>query len=338
MPTSKTNFPVLSIVGTTAVGKTDLAFEVAHALLLENDVDGVDIISADSKQVFQDLEQLTGADIPSEFSRVHDTTISDRDFFEHQHIRLFGISMLEPTEEWSVSQFQQYAHSILKNSFALQHSVIIVGGTGLFHKHLFNDDPRLHISPNEEIRKKATTLSVEELQDWLKKIDADYFAQMNESDQHNPRRLVRAIEIAEADTTAVSIPALPFHPQHFYLGISLPVETLMEKIAQRVEYRLSQAQGEVVAVSKDHHISNMVQAILGFEQLSQLEAGTLSEAQCLADWTLTEQQYAKRQLTWWKAIPQIEWFDVKDNEQRKGAVNHAVNVLRHGVRLITDSK
>lgn len=336
MVLDNTSYPVLSVVGTTAVGKTDLAFATAHELLLASPNAAVDIISADSRQVFQDLEILTGADIPAEFNRVHDTTVSDYDFFEHERIRLFGVSMLKPNQDWSVSQFQQFAQQLVKKAMTEQHYVLVVGGTGLFHKHLFNPDPRLHVAPNLEVRNRATEMSVEELQAWLLQLDPIFLEQMNDSDRHNPRRLVRAIEVAMADLQPVNPSVSPLNVQHFFLGLTLPIESLSEKIAQRVQVRLQTAKEEVAAVLKEYGstLSPMSESILGFPQLKDLLAGTKSEKECIDQWTSTEIQYAKRQHTWWKARSDISWFLVDQPDQREAALTHAVTALRHGVTAI----
>lgn len=336
--TSTSSFPVLSIVGTTAVGKTDLAMAVAHALILENHETGVDIISADSRQVFKGLEVLTGADIPAEFVRTHDETISDKDFFEHDSVRLFGVSMLQPSEEWSVGQFQTYAHSIINTSIQENRKIIIVGGTGLFHRHLFTTDPRLHVAPNHELRTQAAKMSVEALQVWLEKVDPTFYAAMNNSDKNNPRRLVRAIEVALAELPEPVTDFSTQHIHHFFVGLQAPFEIITEKITQRVKARISSsALKEVQTILKNHTaISPMVDSILGFSQLQQYSKKDISESQCEEEWILKELQYAKRQITWWKAMPTISWFSVIDSQERANAIKHSLAILLHGVELIQD--
>lgn len=333
MPDAKPQFPVLSIVGTTSVGKTEVALEIAHTLALEDSVDGVDIISADSKQVFQDLEILTGADIPEGFSRVRDTFISNKDFFQKDKIRLFGVSMIEPSDDWSVGQFQEYSHEIMRDSHQRQHAIIIVGGTGLFHKHLFNDDPTLQISPNEELRAKAEVMSVEELQQWLQQLDEQKYTAMNDSDRQNPRRLVRAIEVASAQPAETTIKPLSFVAQQYYLGLSLPTEIIEEKISARVQSRFERAKAEVTALVGED-TSNTAAATLGFSQLQQLLSEEISEEECLAIWTTAERQYAKRQLTWWRTVPDIKWFEVQDSENRSAAIKYGCSVLQHAIAPI----
>jgi len=81
---------------------------------------------------------------------------------------------------------------------------IIIGGTGLYHYHLFNNDPNLYVQPDEKWRKKATQLTVSQLQKQLKQLDQKRFTTMNQADQKNPRRLIRAIEVVRGLTQATA--------------------------------------------------------------------------------------------------------------------------------------
>jgi tRNA dimethylallyltransferase len=336
--TSTSSFPVLSIVGTTAVGKTDMAMAVAHELILENHETGIDVISADSRQVFKGLEVLTGADIPAEFTRTRDEKICDKDFFVHDTVRLFGVSMLEPSEEWSVGLFQTYAHGIINNSLKENRKIIIVGGTGLFHRHLFTTDPRLQVAPNQALRNEAAAMSVEALQAWLEKVDLDYFATMNNSDKNNPRRLVRAIEVglAEMPETVAEFSAQQIH--HFFLGLHAPLEIITDKITQRVAARMtSTAVDEVkTVVSSGKIFSPMVESILGFPQLQRFITKEISSSECQEEWSLKEVQYAKRQITWWKNKSDVNWFNATDPAESAAAIKFGVSVLLHGVALLNN--
>jgi tRNA dimethylallyltransferase len=319
--------PVISIVGSTATGKTDLALAIAHHTLT-----GVDLISADSRQVYQGLEVLSGADIQPNFEASE--WIDDQGkkwpmhnmYIQNREVRLFGVSMLPPTQDWSVAHFQEFVQAIVANAQQKHRLVIMVGGTGLYQTHAFFNDPRLHIPPNQEIRDKAAEMSLDELQHWLQKTNPSRWAAMNQSDQKNPRRLVRALEQETADGSKsgdssqypedskqyseVSIPT-----QHF-IGLSLDLAELEARIKTRVEARFKQgAVQEVERLLAAQLPPDLpVWSTTGVKEISAYITDQIDQSTCLELWTKREFQYAKRQLTWWKKWPQVQWFEAGDGD------------------------
>lgn len=322
-PTAK----ILMIIGPTAVGKTDFALSAANHLLQLGKVTGVDLISADSRQVYQGLEIISGADIPEGFQPQIPADFSDdKIFFEHGALRLFGISMLPPTAEWSVSQFQTYAQRIISTSVAQQRLPIIVGGTGLYQRHLFNTDPQLHIPPNAVVRERAEQMSVSELQIWLQEVNPERFKHMNDSDQANPRRLVRAIEISLAEQPVTPAePEVVFQPELRILGLQDTIEQITERIQQRVEARLAHgavAEAErLLQIATDQNRRLPAFSATGVKPLLQLVSGSISETEATALWITQERQYAKRQLTWWKKESQVKWYQITEPNWQQAALS-----------------
>lgn len=309
---SKRSNNCISIVGPTATGKTELAFEVAHQLLKEKKVGGVDILSADSRQVYKGLEILTGADVPEGF--VVMATQADLPYFSNidHSIQIFGISMIQPTDEWSLAHFVTFARRILQESWANGRQPILVGGTGLYYKHLFSDDPTPQIPQDEDFRIEAQKMSVEELQQKLNGIDANRFKQMNESDSENPRRLIRAIEVAIwqqnhrgsslLQSGSTESPIVWSQVNNQVKFVSAPLEILKERIKQRVQKRFVSGAVEEVQNLLTLNLPNTSQVLttLGVPEIKQYLEGSLLEEECQQLWALHEFQYAKRQLTWWK--------------------------------------
>ena len=309
---SKRSNNCISIVGPTACGKTERAFEAAHQLLKEKKVGGVDILSADSRQVYKGLEILTGADVPEGFAVM--ATQADLPYFSNidHSIQIFGISMIEPTDEWSLAHFVTFARRILQESWANDRQAILVGGTGLYYRHLFSDDSTPQIPQDEDFRIEAQKMSVEELQQKLKGIDANRFKQMNESDSENPRRLIRAIEVAiwqqkhrgssllQFGSTESPIVWSQVNNQMEF--VSAPLETIKERIAERVHKRFASGAVEEVKNILTLNLPNTSQVLttLGVPEIMQYLEGTLSAEECQQLWALHEFQYAKRQVTWWK--------------------------------------
>lgn len=305
---------VLSIIGTTAVGKTAYALHLAHHLLKNaNSMQGIDLISADSRQVYEGIEMISGVDLDENWSSKN--TKKGQKYWQHNtsNIRIFGVSFLKPTEDWSVSHFQRLAQGVIHDAHLENSLPIIVGGTGLYVTHLANSELVGQPPPSMEIREKAEILSVLELQDWLKKLDSEKLASLNVSDAHNPRRLVRAIEIASQSLTS-KVSQEHFDFQTKTIGLQTDFEIIEAKIKARVAARLANgAMREVEELIARYPNQKLpIFSATGVRPLMALVAEQVNQEECLELWFRQERQYAKRQLTWWKKRTEITWFDVSN--------------------------
>ena len=311
-PINQANRVVASVVGPTATGKTKKALELADVVLANAQYPGVDLISVDSRQVYQGLEVLTGADVPKEFALRPARGCGTYFAQDDGSIRIFGISIIKPSDEWSVAHFRQMAREIIGKSWAENRLVILVGGTGLYYKHLFSDDPQLAVPPNPELRLTLEKLSIDSLQERLEKIDPEKLAQMNASDRVNKRRLIRAIEV-ECNTTTTCFDFAPISAQHDdeiqfsniqvkQIFLALPLAELQKKINLRVLERFEGGAIEEVRQLLELSLpsSAPVSSTLGVPEITQYIQNKFTANECQQLWTLHEYQYAKRQLTWWK--------------------------------------
>lgn len=263
---------ILIICGPTATGKTKLAASLAKKFSGE-------IISADSRQVYQGMDIVTGKDRP-------------------KGVKIHGLDLVKPDEEFSVAHFVKYAHSLI-NQIRFP---IIVGGTGLYLDSLINPPKTLSIKPNWELRKKLEIKSIRELQNQLKKLDVRRWRSMNHSDQFNPRRLIRAIEIEK-------FPQGPAFPSErtdlnqfdvFWFGLTAKKEILDQRIVKRVKQRVKAGAVKEWQQLKNKYPSNLPSmSAIGYRQLPDIAA-----------WIKAEQQYSRRQLTWFQANPDIHWLDI----------------------------
>ena len=304
---------IISIVGKSAVGKTAAALAVAQQFLAHG-IAEVHLISADSRQVYKGLEILTGADVPEGFTQDTSQDFTNS-YYTNGQIHLHGVSVIEPTEQWADSHFQELAVPIISHAQTHDHGVIIVGGTGLYHDHLLSEDPQLQIPPNQVVRAKAAQLSVTELQDWLTEINPEWFAGLNNSDKNNPRRLVRAIEISLTPPEDLAqLP--PVVAEHRYLGLSASLEVLAARISRRVEQRFSAALAEVGRLAAQFsELQPPVRSTLGFKELLAYQQQAETDKQTsTTHWARREFQYAKRQFTWWKKRSQVTWVDTQKSD------------------------
>lgn len=308
---------LISVLGPTATGKTLFALKLAEqALSLESKIfNGVDLISADSRQIYQGLEILSGADVPKGFIKVR-SGINNFPFYENKQIRLHGVSIIDVCDEWSVTHFKNFAINIINNSFAHNRLPIIVGGTTLYINHLFNKDSNLYVKPIAEVRTKASKMTIPELQEWLKSVNSKKFALMNNSDINNSRRLVRAIEISIGKPEVEKIMNLSDDINNIKIGLTTNLEKISEKINKRVLERFNN--GAVDEVKNLNFIcppnsskssTILSSTILGASDIGSYLQNEINQKKCLENWALHEFQYAKRQLMWLKKEKNIVWLD-----------------------------
>ncbi|MCJ7793250.1 MAG: tRNA (adenosine(37)-N6)-dimethylallyltransferase MiaA, partial [Candidatus Marinimicrobia bacterium] len=177
---------LLIICGPTATGKTSLGIHLAKKFNGE-------IISADSRQVYKGMDIGTGKDIENG-KWIMDNGKSGH--WEVEEIPVWMLDVVEPNQEFSVAQYVELAQKIIEDLWQRKKTPIIVGGTGFYIKGLIDGIETLGVEPNWELRKRLEKLSVRKLFDILARLDSSKAASMNASDRKNPRRLIRAIEIA----------------------------------------------------------------------------------------------------------------------------------------------
>lgn len=275
-------FPVKALVicGPTATGKTALALKLAKRFNGE-------LISADSRQIFQGLDIGTGKDKP-------------------KNITIYGYDLIAPNQTFSVAQYYAYVQQILPNIIARKKIPIIVGGTGFYLQALIKPFNTLSLPPNPGLRQQLAKLSLLELQNRLLRQNPDRWSKLNPSDQANPRRLIRALEV-----TTISTPTLPALIDPLIIGLTLPPKTLALKIKARVQKRATPAfTAEITRLTRTYpSLSQTAASAIGYQEWQRFMRGETTKAATLEIWTLHECQYARRQLTWFRKMPLIEWFD-----------------------------
>lgn len=263
---------LLIVCGPTGAGKTKVALSLAKKFNGE-------LVNADSRQVYKGLDALTGKDRSKEVS-----------------IWLYDI--VDTDHEFSVAHFVTLARSVIATIQKKGTLPIVVGGTGFYLHALTESIDTISIPPNVALRKKLDTSSVANLQKKLSMVDPMKFDQMNASDRSNPRRLIRAIEVA-GKIFPQSTPTY----DALWIGLTGQLSVLRQRIYQRVARRWNDALRE---------LRNDLPPILGTRSLLAYTKGEITKEKALHIWADAEFQYAKRQMTWFKKQTDIQWFDVSD--------------------------
>lgn len=300
---------IFSFIGTTAGGKTKTALAVAEGLIQRKKASGVVILSADSRQVYQGLEVITGCDIPLRFKRNSVAKIAGKNYFECGNTILTGLSCCDVSQDWSVAHFQEFAQRVLAWTDEQNWLLFVVGGTGLYHQQILKNDSKLHTQPNAAVRAWASDAPLTMLQGRLQELDPVRFTQMNHSDQNNPIRLIRAIEQAISTVEYVYPDRLLEATTQHYIGIFRTADAVQTAISERVKERfLGDAQQEVAWLQQQKNVTPQAASTLGVPELQLYQAGKISADECLTLWAQHEWQYAKRQLTWWKKLSDCNWY------------------------------
>jgi tRNA dimethylallyltransferase len=277
---------LLIVCGPTATGKTALAVKLAKNLNGE-------LISADSRQVYIGMDIGTGKDI-SEFGNVP----------------IHMIDVVRPDEDFSVSHYEKLGSRVISDILSRGKLPIVVGGTGFYISSLLAPPESIHVKPDSDLRKKLALKTVIQLQEQLNKLAPDVFSALNNSDKHNPRRLIRKIEIARNKGNNVYSDVKQY--DSFIVGLTAPMGELTRRIEKRVEKRVKEGIiPEIQTLLSAGYSWEMASMnSLGYIQWKLYNKTPENKEAIIQTWKRDEVSYAKRQMTWFKKQKRIVWFDV----------------------------
>ncbi len=282
---------LLVICGPTATGKTNLGIFLAKKFNGE-------IVSADSRQVYKKMDIGTGKE-------------------RSDDVEIYCYDVADPKGEFSISHYLKEAKKAIKTIYAKGRLPIVVGGTGFYIKGIVDGIPTVGIHKNRALRKQLSGKSVDELFEGLSQIDPVKAGSLNASDKKNPRRLIRAIEVAQylidhqpsqsrmidARTTDV-----------LFIGLSAPKQFLDARIDKRVDQRVNDGMKKeienLLAGGVAWHDQSMFS--LGYRQYRDYFEGGIDEPHVIDEWKKEERKYAKRQMVWFKKDRRINWFDISE--------------------------
>ena len=304
---------VIVITGQTATGKT------AHALHLARQNSG-ELINADSRQIYKYLNIITGKDIApnSPFQIINPNLALDKNrtasigYYPLDDIKIWAYDLVDPKVQFSSYDYTVVVNYILRNAIEKNKLPIVVGGSYLYLKHLiYGFDAQ--IPPDWTLRNGLEELPVAELRTRLNQLDLAVYEQMNPSDQKNPRRLIRKIEIASVPSKRN--PEKPAETSELrvreFIGLRFKKQAnLAEIIKNRVEKRLKQgALAEVEALlAKGYQKTDPGLQTIGYQQIISYLEKKISYDEAISQWITAEVQYAKRQYAFMKKDLNITWI------------------------------
>ena len=294
---------LISIVGTTGIGKTKLAIALAKHF-------GTEIVSCDSRQFFREMNIGTARPTDSELAEV-----------PHHFIGNLSVE-----DYYSVGQFEKEALKKIDELFLQNKVAVMVGGSMMYEKAVIEGLNELPEADQNNQKKLDGILAVEgitALQKILLDLDPEYYGTV---DQNNPRRLLRAIDIiwqtgkSYTENIASQVSDRDFNV--IRIGIQAPRETVYERINQRVDRMI------------DEGLLEEVRGLIPYRNLVSLQTVGYSELFKYfdGDWTLefaieeikkNSRRFAKRQLTWYRKETNIHWVGFEN------AVEESLSLLKN---------
>lgn len=293
------------LIGPTAVGKTETSLFLAEEL-------GTAIISADSRQCYKYLN--IGTATPEEG--------------ELQRVPHYNISILEPDAADSAADFNDRAVQWEQELRSPGKPALFVGGSTLHLQSLivpFDDIPASDAKNQRELEERIESEGLESLYRQLQEVDRDYAQRM---DGLNRQRIIRALDV----WMQTGRPFSSFHtnwatftlPEDtFVFGLHRPRKKLYARINRRVEMMLEQGLENETRAVLDRGFDPDAQSLqtVGYRQVIDFFNGRIDREQMIFDIKAKTRQYAKRQLTWFRRWPFIEWIDVDGRDPRETAEN-----------------
>jgi tRNA dimethylallyltransferase len=285
--------PLLVIAGATATGKTALAIEVARALR----ADGIaaEIISADSRQVYRGLD--IGTAKPS---------LTERRGVPHH-----GLDLVDPDAPFSVADFADHVASVLPSLGGAGGLAILVGGTGFYLRAIAGGLDTTALPSDRavraEVEARIASAGLEDAALRLRTVAPRLAARV---DLRNPRRVARALEIAELVGDRPLPAARPYPGPVAWLGLTLEPTTHARWIGGRARAQFDAGLVEEARALRERFDPALPAfSAIGYREAWALLDGEIDRETAIERDAARNVAFAKRQRTWFRREPQIEWLD-----------------------------
>lgn len=289
-------FNLVTILGTTAAGKTKLAVQLA-------DYFNGEIISADSRQVYRGMDVGTGKDL-SEYN------------FRGKQIPYHLIDIIEPSDEFDLYKFKQFFLVAFEKISAKNRLPFLVGGTGMYLSSVLQNY-NLKKADFEKTRLEYSLLNDEQLRDILKKLNPSLH---NTTDLNDRNRILKAIAVSKARQDEIKGAEI----NSYNIGIKFSREEIKTRITSRLKKRLdNEGMIDEVKLLLNSGVSYDKMIFFGLEYkfIAQYLKGELSRNDMFQKLNSAIHSFAKRQMTWFRKMEKegvvINWIDGSDFNKAK---------------------
>lgn len=310
MNKSSASFPLLVILGPTASGKSALAVELARKFNGE-------VVSADSRQVYRDLNVGTGK-------------ITRR---EMKGVRHHLLDVAEPKRRFTVQKYKELAEKAIDDIHSRGKLPILCGGTGFYIDAVVNDLEFPAVKANKKLRARLAKKSLDELLKILEKLDPSRARaiQNSASERNNARRIIRAIEIASHSGTVPSLKKTGSKYDAFFIGLKTEPVELRKRIHSRLLKRLKAGMLAEARRLNSEGLSWKRMEELGLEYrfMARFLQGKTTREETIRQLDIAIGQYARRQMTWFRRNKNIEWHQLPVSVSK---LSHSVAHFLHKTR------
>ena len=287
---------LISIIGSTGIGKTKLAIEMAKHF-------GTEIISCDSRQFFKEM-------------KIGTATPTDEELAQAKH---HFIGHLSVQDYYSIGQYEEDALGKIEEIFEENDFAVLVGGSMMYEKAVvegLNDLPEANAENQKNLQRILDEEGLEKLQDILKNLDEEYY---NVVHKENPRRLLRAIDVIwQTGRKYSEIIAEPKHKRDFKvvrIGITAPREIMYERINLRVDKMLENGLIDEVKSLTEYQKLVPLQTV-GYSEIFKYLEGTWNLDFAIEEIKKNSRRYAKRQETWNRKVENVTWLPYDYSEEQ----------------------
>ncbi len=297
---------LIVICGATATGKSGLGLALAKQL-------GSVILSADSRQVYREFDIGTAK-----------PTTAEQKLVPH-----YLIDVCAPTDIMTVADYQAQAQALIASpTFPLPSTdggtapfltppLLLVGGTGLYIRSIVRGMKIPRVAPQKELRSQLESLGQSQVYAMLQQVDPVAAQKIH---PHDPVRTLRALEVFYVTGRPISEQQGENPPDYpiLQIGLDCDSEQITQRIAKRTKQMITDGLvAEVEYLCHKYGTDLSLLNTLGYQEIKQYLAGDISLDKAQELTILHTRQFAKRQRTWFKAYPQIEWFDADNPDLLK---------------------
>lgn len=313
--------PLVAIVGPTAIGKSQIAVQVAQALQ-------TDVLTADSRQVYRGMD--IGTDKP---------TAAERQGVPHRLINL-----VEPDEPFNAGEYRRQAMAEIARLHREDRVPLVAGGTGLYVRTLIRGlcpGPSADWTFRQELVEAARRRGPEYLHQELARVDPALAARLHARDQ---AKIIRALEVHHLSGRPLS----EVHRQHAFsdtpfsalmIGLTMSREALYRRIDERVESQLARGLVPETQGLLNRGFSRDLGSMkgLGYRQVAGFLAGEYDYEEAVRRLKRDTRRFAKRQFTWFRKEPGVIWLPVVESESAKQVADRILQevdrFLAHGATV-----
>lgn len=304
--------PLVVLLGPTGIGKSRIAIHVAKAL-------GTEVLTADSTQVYRGMD--IGTDKPS---------LAEQAGIPHRLIDLVA-----PDEPFNAGAFRREAMAEIERLYQCHRLPLVVGGTGLYIRVLVRGlwaGPAVDRALRSQLELECEQSGLEHLYRELVNVDP---ASARVVHPHDRPKILRALEVFRQ----VGIPISTLQREHGFrdqsfhvcmIGLTMNRDALYRRIEQRVHVELAKGLVEetqrLLEMGYDRNLTSM--KCLGYRQMSGFLLGEYTYEEAVRRLKRDTRHFAKRQMTWFRKEPGIEWISVEEGDTPESVAQHVVNRIR----------